>query len=41
VLLHLLNDNAAHTGHMDIARERLDGGVWDHRRDGIRRPDEH
>lgn len=29
VLLHLLNDNAAHTGQLDIARELIDGAVWD------------
>lgn len=38
VLVHLLNDNAAHTGQLDMAREHLDGGVWDYSRNGIRRP---
>ncbi|WP_165962896.1 DinB family protein [Occultella glacieicola] len=38
VLLHLLNDNAAHTGQLDMAREHLDGGVWDHAVDGVRLP---
>lgn len=40
VLIHLLNDNAAHTGQLDIAREQLDGGVWDYSRNGIRQPTE-
>ncbi|MFD0556555.1 DinB family protein [Stackebrandtia endophytica] len=40
VLLHLLYDNAAHTGHLDLARERIDGGVWDYGRDAVRRPDQ-
>lgn len=31
VLIHLLNDNAAHTGHLDLARESIDGAVWDYR----------
>ena len=30
VLLHVLNDNASHVGHLHIVREHLDGGVWDH-----------
>ena len=38
VLLHLLYDNAAHTGHLDLARENLDGGVWDYGRSAVRRP---
>lgn len=40
VLLHLLNDNAAHTGQLDIARELIDGAVWDFSVDGVRRPAE-
>ncbi|MEV0842117.1 DinB family protein [Actinocatenispora sera] len=39
VLVHLLNDNAAHTGHLDLAREAIDGGVWDYGIDGVRLPD--
>lgn len=39
VLLHLLADNAAHTGHLDIAREQIDGGVRDYGPDGIRLPE--
>lgn len=38
VLVHLLNDNVAHTGHLDLAREAIDGGVWDYAINGIRRP---
>lgn len=38
VLVHLLHDNAAHTGQLDIVREHLDGGVWDFGRNGIRLP---
>ncbi|GAA4200684.1 mycothiol transferase [Actinocatenispora rupis] len=38
VLVHLLNDNAAHTGHLDLAREAIDGGVWDYAVNGVRRP---
>lgn len=38
VLVHLLNDNAAHTGQLDLAREAIDGGVWDYAINGIRRP---
>ncbi|WP_154794615.1 DinB family protein [Occultella kanbiaonis] len=36
VLLHVFNDNAAHTGQLDIAREQIDGGVWDFGRNGVR-----
>ncbi|SDD48829.1 DinB family protein [Auraticoccus monumenti] len=39
VLLHLLVDDTAHTGHLDIVREQLDGSVWDHALGGLRRPD--
>jgi uncharacterized damage-inducible protein DinB len=39
VLVHLLNDNAAHTGHLDLAREAIDGGVWDYAINGVRRPE--
>lgn len=39
VLIHLLNDNSAHTGHMDLAREGIDGAVWDYRLGGVARPD--
>lgn len=39
VLLHLLNDNAAHAGQLDIVRERIDGGVWDYSIDAVRVPD--
>ncbi len=38
VLLHLLNDNAAHAGQLDVARESIDGAVWDFSRDGVRVP---
>ena len=38
VMLHLLNDNAAHTGQLDIAREQIDGAVWDFAVNAIRRP---
>lgn len=38
VLLHLLNDNAAHAGHMDIVRERIDGAVWNFSHDALRAP---
>ena len=38
VLFHLLQDNVAHTGHLDIAREQIDGGVWDYGLDAVRRP---
>lgn len=38
VLVHLLNDNAAHTGQLDVARELIDGGVWDYSRNGTRLP---
>ncbi len=37
-LLHLLTELAAHAGHMDIARELTDGGVWDFAVDGVRVP---
>jgi uncharacterized damage-inducible protein DinB len=39
VLVHLLYDNAAHTGHLDLAREQIDGGVWDYGLNGVRRPE--
>lgn len=39
VLVHLLSENASHTGHLDMAREHLDGGVWDYSRHGIRVPE--
>jgi uncharacterized damage-inducible protein DinB len=39
VLLHLLNEIASHSGHLDLARELLDGGVWDYGIGGIRRPE--
>jgi len=38
VLLHLLSDNAAHTGQLDVARELADGGVWDFSINGVRVP---
>lgn len=38
VLLHLLADNAAHAGHLDIARELADGGVWDFETSQVRVP---
>ena len=38
VLLHLMHDNYAHTGHLDLARERIDGGVWDYGRGAVRVP---
>lgn len=38
VFVHLLADNTAHTGHLDIAREIADGGVWDYGIDGVRVP---
>ncbi|GAA1477610.1 hypothetical protein GCM10009623_20560 [Nocardioides aestuarii] len=38
VLVHLLNDNAAHTGQMDLARESIDGAVWDFSVGGVRVP---
>lgn len=38
VLLHLLNEIASHSGHLDLARELLDGGVWDYSMGGVRRP---
>lgn len=38
VLTHLLVDNTAHTGQLDIVREQVDGAVWDHARGGLRRP---
>lgn len=38
VLLHLLADNAAHTGQLDIVRELTDGGVWDFTIGGVRVP---
>ena len=37
--MHLLNDNAAHTGHLDIAREQIDGAVWDFTLGRVRQPD--
>jgi uncharacterized damage-inducible protein DinB len=39
VLVHLLYDNAAHTGHLDLAREQIDGGVWDYSLNAVRRPE--
>jgi hypothetical protein len=30
VLLHLLAETACHAGHLDAARELLDGSTWDH-----------
>ncbi|WP_029135214.1 mycothiol transferase [Nakamurella lactea] len=38
VLIHLLNDNAAHSGQLDIVREQLDGGVWDYGRRSLKLP---
>lgn len=38
VLVHLLVDNTAHAGHLDIARELIDGGVWDFSTDCVRVP---
>ncbi|MGL5817632.1 MAG: DUF664 domain-containing protein [Phycicoccus sp.] len=38
VLLHLLAENAAHAGHLDIARELTDGAVWDLGADAVRVP---
>ena len=38
VLLHLLNDNVAHAGHLDLAREGIDGAVWDFAVNGVRVP---
>jgi len=38
VLVHLLNDNAAHTGQLDIAREQIDGAVWDFTVNRVRQP---
>lgn len=38
VLLHLFNDNAAHAGQLDMAREGIDGGVWDFAINGVRVP---
>lgn len=36
VLIHLMYDNASHTGHLDLARERIDGGVWDYQLNAVR-----
>lgn len=36
VLMHVLNDDAAHVGHLDIVRELLDGTVWDDTENRIR-----
>lgn len=30
VLLHLLVETACHAGHLDAARELIDGGTWDY-----------
>ena len=30
VLLHLLVETACHAGHLDAARELLDGATWDY-----------
>ena len=30
VLLHLLVETACHAGHLDVARELLDGATWDY-----------
>lgn len=30
VLLHLLVETACHTGHLDAARELIDGATWDY-----------
>lgn len=38
VLIHLLADNTAHAGHLDIARELTDGGIWDYSTDAVRVP---
>lgn len=38
VLLHLLKDNAAHSGQLDVVREGIDGAVWDFAIGGVRRP---
>ena len=32
VLVHMIEETARHAGHMDIARELLDGATGDHRR---------
>jgi hypothetical protein len=32
VLVHMIEENARHAGHMDIARELLDGATGDHNR---------
>jgi hypothetical protein len=31
-LVHMLEETVRHTGHMDIARELIDGATGDHRR---------
>ena len=36
VLAHLLVDNAAHAGHLDIARELTDGEIWDLSSDSVK-----
>ncbi|WP_407674660.1 hypothetical protein [Phycicoccus elongatus] len=38
MLLHLLKDNAAHSGQLDVVREGIDGAVWDFAIGGVRRP---
>ncbi len=33
VLIHMIEETARHAGHMDIARELIDGATGDHQRD--------
>jgi hypothetical protein len=33
VLIHLVEETARHAGHLDIARELVDGATGDHRPD--------
>lgn len=39
VLAHLLVDNTAHAGHLDIARELTDGGRWNFSTGSVNVPD--
>ena len=38
VLLHVIIETACHAGHLDAARELIDGGTWDYSRRQVRRP---
>ncbi len=39
VLLHLLVETSTHAGHLDAARELLDGGTWDYARGRVHVPE--